>query len=381
MQNNDHPTKLTKAINRLILNNPFFATIALQRNIIIDESCDTAWTDGDCIAFSPKFIEENDLDVIVFTLAHEILHITNLHHTRMKNRDPKMWNEAADYAINWMLKESGFKLWERCLISNEFADKCAEDIYRILESRPKNNNSGNNNQSGGSGQKSFGEVRQAKNKDTNAEEEKVKVETKQAERAAKQCGKLPSFIERMYKNIPPNIDWREALAQFVSVISNNDYSFNKVNTRYSQTGFIFPGLYSKEIGNVILACDTSGSISSNEVSIMVSELLSLIENLSEGSNNIELPVIYCDSVIQNVEILTNGDNPKPKGGGGTDFKPPFEYISKNFDCPACMVYITDGYCNSFPENPGYPVLWALFVNNPSFKPPFGEVVYISNGGK
>ena len=65
---NNLPSKLSKAINSLIISNPFFATIILQRNIIIDDSCDTAWTDGDTIAFSTKFIEENDQDYIIETI-------------------------------------------------------------------------------------------------------------------------------------------------------------------------------------------------------------------------------------------------------------------------------------------------------------------------
>ena len=417
MQNNI-PVKLSKAINSLIIGNPFFATIILQRNIIIDDTCNTAWTDGDTIAFSSKFIEENDLDILKFTLCHEVLHITNLHHTRMKNKDSETWNKACDYAINLLLREAGFKLWPNCLIEDCYKNMAAEDIYRTLtknQNPNRNNNNQNNKQNSGSqqgqqnnssnnnsqnnnsannnssnsqsgnpsnnkGQKSFGEVRPCtKGKETEKEEE-AKIQSKQAERIAKQQGKLPAFIERMFKNVPSNTDWREALAQFASVVSNNDYSWNKVNTRYSHTGFIFPGLYSKEVGNIIVACDTSGSISEREISVMVSELFSILENLEAvNKDNLEIPVIYCDSIVQKVEHLTSADKPSPKGGGGTDFKPPFDYIEKNLNTPAAMVYITDGECDSFPENPGYPVLWALFKNNPSFQPPFGDVVYISPG--
>lgn len=401
------PSKLSKAIHSLILSNPFFATIILQRNIIIDDSCNTAWTDGDTIAFSTKFIEENDLDILKFTLCHEVLHITNLHHTRMKNKDSRMWNEACDYAINLLLREAGFKLWPNCLIKDCYKDMASEDIYRILtkNQKPQNNNKNNNqNNSGGNQnnssnnnpannsptnsnkssnnnvQQSFGEVRPCANGKEAEKEEEAKVQSKQAERIAKQQGKLPSFIERMFKNIPSNTDWREALAQFASVVSNNDYSWNKVNTRYSHTGFIFPGLYSKEIGNVIVACDTSGSISENEIGVIVSELFSILENLEAvNKDSLEIPVIYCDAIIQRVETLQIGDIPKPKGGGGTDFRPPFEYVEKNLNTPAGLIYLTDGYCGSFPENPGYSVLWALFKNNPTFKPPFGEIVYIVPG--
>lgn len=395
---NNLPIKLIKAINSLIMGHPFFATITLQRNIIIDDSCNTAWTDGDTIGISNKFIEDEytacgGIDTIKFTLAHEVIHITNCHHARMGNKDPELWNIACDHADNIILVDGGFVAPKTIKIYCDFKYRgwCAEDIYRDLKANQKNgnknqknnqsnNSGGQNNSSSNNEPKIFGEVRPCEKGKEIEKEEEAKIQSKQAERIAKQQGKLPAFIERMFKNIPSNTDWKEALAQFAAVISNNDYSWNVVNPRYSHTGFIFPGLYSKEVGNIIVACDTSGSISTNEISVMVSELFSILENLEAvNKDNLEIPVIYCDSIVQKVEHLQIGDSPKPKGGGGTDFKPPFDYIEKNLNIPAAMIYITDGECNSFPENPGYPVLWALFKNNPSFKPPFGDVIYIAPG--
>jgi predicted metal-dependent peptidase len=43
--------------------------------------------------------------------------------------------------------------------------------------------------------------------------------------------------------------------------------------------------------------------------------------------------------------------------------------------PSCVIYFTDGYCDSFPEPPDYPTLWIL-TDKANFQPPFGEVIHI-----
>ena len=67
---------------------------------------------------------------------------------------------------------------------------------------------------------------------------------------------------------------------------------------------------------------------------------------------------------------------KPVGGGGTDFAPVFRAVNQRHADAKAVVYITDGECNSFGEEPACPVLWALTENNRRFKPPFGDVLVI-----
>jgi predicted metal-dependent peptidase len=405
------PDSLQKAISRLIYRHPFFATILLKREYVLDPGCKTAWTDGEQIGFDPEFIEKEDLDGLIFTLAHEVMHITNRHHARMENKDAEIWNQAGDYAINPTLLQCGLRGPKSIKLLNDFRfyGKCTEDIYRILKKEaqdkknqnqskpgknpdqnkpgqsqpnqgtPSNDKPDDSSDSDGSGDKdqSFGDVRPCKAGTESKEEAEIAVETVQAETVAKKQGKMPGALSRQINNVPPNKDWKEDLARFASVISANDYSFNEVNMRYAHSGIILPEMHSIEVGNIVVACDTSGSISAAEVAKMISELFNIIENILGTSNVQELPVIYCDSQIQGVEYLSAGDIAHPKGGGGTNFIPPFDYVEKNNLAPAGLVYITDGYCNSLPANPGYPVLWALFAHNPSFNPPFGEITYIS----
>ena len=63
-----------------------------------------------------------------------------------------------------------------------------------------------------------------------------------------------------------------------------------------------------------------------------------------------------------------------KGGGGTDFRPVFEWVEARGMSPVCLIYLTDLCCNAYPNPPSYPVLW---VTDSRRHAPFGETVKIT----
>lgn len=80
----------------------------------------------------------------------------------------------------------------------------------------------------------------------------------------------------------------------------------------------------------------------------------------EDCNPEELHVMYCDAAVAGHDVFRFGETPKlkPRGGGGTDFRPPFRKIERDNINPQCLIYITDGY-GSFPEKQSaYPTLWV-----------------------
>jgi predicted metal-dependent peptidase len=62
-----------------------------------------------------------------------------------------------------------------------------------------------------------------------------------------------------------------------------------------------------------------------------------------------------------------------KGGGGTDYRPVFDYIEANLPMNTMLLYFTDGD-GWFPKYPpSYEVLWAL---SRTAKVPFGRPLVI-----
>ena len=123
---------IEKAKVALIMHEPFFATLALQKEYIADPSVGTACVNGKVIRYAPAFIESLSVDECATLLAHECLHPAFLHHLRRNGRDPQDWNKACDYAINGILRDSKFKMPSDALLDAKYDGKSAEDIYTSL---------------------------------------------------------------------------------------------------------------------------------------------------------------------------------------------------------------------------------------------------------
>lgn len=128
---------IEKAKIVLIMNEPFFATLALQKEYIADPSVGTACVNGKVIRYAPKFVESLKVEEVATLLAHECLHPAFLHHLRRAGRDPQDWNKACDYAINGILRDSKFKMPESALIDSRYDGKSAEDIFQAIHQEPQ----------------------------------------------------------------------------------------------------------------------------------------------------------------------------------------------------------------------------------------------------
>jgi hypothetical protein len=106
----------------------------------------------------------------------------------------------------------------------------------------------------------------------------------------------------------------------------------------------------------VIAVDTSGSIGKRELEQFAAE----ISAISEETQPEAIHVAYCDAAVQSIQQFGPAEPVpfEPKGGGGTDFRPAFEWVAENDFAPICLIYLTDLCCDSFPETPEYPVLWV-----------------------
>lgn len=406
------PDKITKARAGLVLDAPFFASILLKHEIKEDPATPTAWVDGKTMGYNPQWIESLSLDEIKGILCHEVMHVAAAHHLRRDAREHETWNLAADYAINGIIEEAGFKLPPGRMRSPHFDGKAAEEVYNTLYAQKpepgkgqqgqqnpptgntprKNPNPGNepgqtppappqNNDPGGTG-----EVRDLPGKDgqpaTESEKREAdqqrKIDVQQAALAAKRCGKLPGSLERLIEEISePVLDYREILARFVDQAARNDYTWTHRNPRYS--AFYLPALRAPELGTIALFIDTSGSIGQDEIKTFIGETQGILAAYP-GS---KIFALFIDAEIQGQPVeIEPGDTldalRKPPGGGGTDFSPGFNYLDEHPETdPKAIIYFTDGECSRFAPEPEKPVLWILTHKNRSFSPPYGEIIHIA----
>ncbi|MCK5050779.1 MAG: hypothetical protein KAS53_03490 [Candidatus Cloacimonetes bacterium] len=360
--------KLTKARAGLVLSSPFFASLALQLKLIEDQECATAYTDSVVLGYNPEFIAKLSNAELKGVICHEVLHIAMLHPFRRAGRDQMIWNIACDYAINPIVKEAGFSLPAGALLDDRYKGREAEVIYNMLPKQlPEDLNL-------------IGEVRDYKQDKSDMKSNTVKHQEKNwkitlsgAAGIAKAQGKLPARLDRMIKEmLQPKLPWGEILSRFITENAKNDFTWTQPNKRYLYSGLYLPGLNVPTLGTIAVIVDTSGSISQKELDTFSSELQSIL-HIYPGT---EIKVIYVDTKVAHTQTIDIYDfKLNAKGGGGTDFKPGFEYIEKEAVMPSCVIYFTDGWCDSFPQAPDYPTLWVS-TDRINFKPPFGEVIYI-----
>lgn len=368
---------MTKAKVQLILDQPFYAMQALRLEFSANPAATkTAVTDGKHLYYNPAFIETLSVDEIKGLIAHEVTHVASLHHTRRQGRDMKRWNMACDYAINPLIEASGLKLPPGGLTDSQFTGKSAEEIFSMLPPPPDDQDQDGDDE-GTPDPGKCGGVQDAPVKsesERTQEEAEVKQSLAQAAAIAKQQGNLPAHLERLINDIlAPAVNWREVLARFCDQITRSDYTWTKPNPRYLHAGLYMPALQSLEVGKFVLLVDTSGSVDEDLLKQFAGEISEIAE-----AWNVGFTVLHVDTEVNHVQEFEAGDTIEPHGGGGTDFRPGFDWIADQDTNPAAVVYFTDGYCNSFPQHaPDYPVLWGVYGPMArDFIPPFGEVVPI-----
>ena len=369
----------------LVLEQPFFGVLALRLALKPDPSPDTTmWTDGRTIGYSPEWVEKQTHDALVATIAHEVMHCAAGHPWRRDGRDQEKWNDACDRAINPMLRDCGFKLPADALGDAGDNGRSAEWIYSRMPGDKPGDQPGGQGQGGGGKQdappqpqqgKAPGEVRDAPQDaaEDGTTESEWQAAAQQAAKAAQAMGKMPGGAKRFVtESVKPRVDWRAVLRRFVQEASNADYTWRTPNRRYIPSGLFLPSLRSEELGPILFAIDTSGSIDATALAAYWGEVVEVVGEMNPRAAH----VVYCDSKVQQHDTFERGDamELRSKGGGGTRFEPVFELAGTLDEPPVCIVYLTD-LDGSFPESSDIPTLW---VSNATRAVPFGEFVLMED---
>jgi predicted metal-dependent peptidase len=151
----------------------------------------------------------------------------------------------------------------------------------------------------------------------------------------------------------------------------NNYAFMPPNKKHIYRGVALPSLTSDTL-SLVVAIDTSGSIKEDVLGAFIGEFKSIMQNFPAVS----IELIIADAKVHNHYSFIGGDEIDfaLKGGGGTDYRPTFEYIDANIPNSSMVLYFTDGE-GIFPRiPPSYEVLWALSQNKA--KIPFGRTIQI-----
>jgi predicted metal-dependent peptidase len=103
--------------------------------------------------------------------------------------------------------------------------------------------------------------------------------------------------------------------------------------------------------HVLLAVDTSASVSSSELQEFLSEMNHI------HKTGTDITVVQCDTHMHDPEAFNPKKEFKVKGRGGTDFQPVIDHYNKNSKKYTSIIYFTDGECSS-PNNVRCKILWV-----------------------
>lgn len=187
-------------------------------------------------------------------------------------------------------------------------------------------------------------------------------------------GMFESFIQAYRRH---KIDWRETLRDLIDDNTRVESTWSYPNRRFAASGMYLPGNQNAGCPPIYFAVDTSGSVSDHELSLVWTE----VKAAAEAAQPDHIRVIQCDAAVHSDEQYECEDIPDQtmfKGRGGTAFSPVFELVNDEPIPPACLIYLTDLYCDDYRTLPfNYPVIWVATPDSSPNDPPWGFRVNIN----
>lgn len=421
---------------KLLVRFPFTGGFLMRLELVAvrDKRLRTAATDGGRVFMDIAFCARLGAEERLFVMAHEAWHCVLMHMLRCQTRLPKTFNVATDMEVNRLLRQEGLEVPPWVLMPKRgWEELSAEEIYERLKkskeppmgwvgaeggelerggkaaSGGKDGDNGNG-QDGVSGQfdrhihggeagmtekgadgsgggeapvcDEWGEVGFDEDYSPSIPEgladtirERVVAVAQQVQRTR---GVLPSHVQGVVQALlKPQIRWQEVLARFVTTCYGGSRRWLPPSRRHVSSGLYLQSARQERL-RAVVAVDTSGS-TTGDLPRFFTELQGLLGTFG----GYELTVIQCDAKVQSVEMFDEGRPLPPnrewraQGFGGTDFRPPFEWVARHSEVePSCLLYLTDG-CGPAPERPPpFPVLWVLTSDG---RPPaeWGGVVWLA----
>ena len=176
-----------------------------------------------------------------------------------------------------------------------------------------------------------------------------------AKQVIKSRGKLPAELEEKLQELltpkPPVFNWKAYFRRLLGIAF--DVFFKKTRRKESLRFEDMYGLKRKKKHKLLVAIDTSGSVSESELQDFFSEIYHIWK---AGAS---VHILECDADIHK-EYDYDGKCPKTVSGrGGTSFKAPIEYYNQHRKEYTTMVYFTDGYGDQYDCKPLNKMMWVI----------------------
>ncbi|MEL6342090.1 MAG: VWA-like domain-containing protein [Myxococcota bacterium] len=382
--------ELARCINQLILKEPFYGHLlgSVIRDITPATPTMAVGARGARLVLQVnpdflmklKFSREESKCERTAVIKHETLHLIFKHVFRQENRDPRLYNLAADLVVNqyirpWRLPEGGVTL-DTFPDMDLKPDQSLDWYYnRLAEVKNKPNAApqsadmldkflheeeqvvgGNRADSLKRGDhRLWGKSHDIDSQVADSILDRLIVQARDRS-GPRGWGPLPNrikeLIEAAIERRKPKLDWRRVVRLFAAS-SRKTRVVNTIRRRSKRYG-TYPGIRVQRFQRLAVAVDTSGSISDHDLSDFFSEIHGIWR---QGA---EIEVVECDAAVQR-HYAYGGRLPDRVGGrGGTAFDPVFSWLRENrmIRYDGC-IYLTDGYAEAPTIKPPCKLLWVV----------------------
>ena len=372
----DKVQSLSKAGKELMLREPYYGFFLIMLNKIWRKDLPTAGVSKNGINYQLAINEEFWTNLSekhqLGLLKHELLHIAFGHLVSFSSfNNKRLANVAMDMEINQyidadLLPEGGIDInnYEDLNLDKKAGCRYYYDkLQQLKDEKDKNGSCGNDemdklldcvdngNIPDHSTWEEFENLTEAEQKLIEKQIQRVLSEAK--EQTIKKRGHIPGEIEGVIvieEITKPKFDWRSYVRRFTGTSTKvfTKKIRRKENRRYDDN----PGLKIKMKQHMLLAIDTSGSVSNEELT----EFMNEIHHIYKAG--VDITMVQCDTSIRSIEQYKGKHEMNVTGRGGTEFDPVLDYYNANQKKYTSLVYFTDGECYTSVKPKGR-VLWVL----------------------
>ena len=372
---------LSAACKRLLIRSPFYGLFLLGLNKYYGNRCQTACVCRNgintelCVneEFWNKLDDETQLAVLCHELGHIIFkHITMSEYFGNKNH----FNIAADCNVNSYIPELQKDPWVYPAAYSFPNQQGTKWYYENIPQQENEPQFGNEQSSIGSHEtwKDFQDLSDAEKE---LVENQIDYQAKSvAEQVQKMAGSIPGqfkgYIDSLFIQKPPIFNWRAYFRRLIGNVRSEEIkkTRRKESCRFPGSA----GIKKDKKTEIMVAIDTSGSVSDSELQDFFSE----INNIYRAGAIIK--IVEFDHAIQREYYYEGRWDGSISGRGGTSFYEPIALYSEHRRDFQMLVMFTDGYASIDNLKPQGPVVWVITSDGSKQDYP-GKTIYIPKDGK
>ncbi len=369
---------INSVIDRTLIYFPIFKILINNIHFIENNSITTACTTGVAIYHNSSFFQTLTKDEQVFFLAHELMHITLKHLSRLKGRNIEIWNYATDAVINQILRENGLPLVDGVIDCPDALSFSAEEYYEIIKNRPdceelmskyRNDKHESNIATHEHWNEEFAEELTEGLPDINehniTEINKKLIHDDNQEYTNNIQEREPTTANLgNVGNTYPIIDWKSFLQRKKKKVFSADY--NLYNGSFDEDGiYKYPYELIRK-SNIEVLIDTSVSVDDELVKAFLQECKNIFDDSGIRVGCFDTNFYGFQEIREKKDL----DDFVIEGRGGTNFSIAVNSFSKK---ASIKIIFTDGYAEMPKDSSD--VIWVIY-GNVKINPPGGRVFYV-----